>query len=64
MLKFIKHHMESIDGIAIYPIISFVIFFSLFVGVLIWVIRKDRQTVEALSQIPLDQPKSLDHEKA
>ncbi len=30
MLKFIKHHMDTIAGIGIYPVVSFVIFFSIF----------------------------------
>ena len=31
MLKFIKHNMETISGIEIYPIISLLIFFLFFV---------------------------------
>ena len=32
MLKFIKHHMDTISGIGIYPVLSFVIFFTFFLG--------------------------------
>ena len=44
MLKFVKQHMESISGIEIYPIISFLIFFVFFLLVGIWVftVRKDK----------------------
>lgn len=63
MLKYIKHNMETIDGIEIFPIISFLIFFSLFVGMLVYVIRKDRKTVEEISFLPLDN-QTADHEKA
>lgn len=54
MLKFIKGHMESIDGIAIYPIISFIIFFGFFIllGIGIYVQRKDY--FEKMSRLPLD----------
>ena len=31
MLKFIKGNLENIDGVAIYPIISLLIFFVFFV---------------------------------
>jgi len=54
MLKFIKGHMESIDGIAIYPVISFVIFFGFFLilGVAVFVQRNDY--FEKMSRMPLD----------
>lgn len=37
MLKFIKHNMETISGIEIYPIISLLIFFLFFIGLYVWV---------------------------
>lgn len=64
MLKFIKHNMETIDGIAIYPIISFLIFFTLFVGVLVYVVRKDKGTVREISMLPLDNNLNNQNEKA
>ena len=63
MLKFIKHHMETIGGIEIYPVISFLIFFTFFVLVLIYVIKADKKTINEIANIPLDQ-KDTDHEKA
>ena len=62
MLKFIKHHMETIIGIEIYPIISFIIFFTFFVLVLIYVIRADKHTISEMANLPLD-PKDADHEE-
>ncbi len=54
MLKFIKGHMESIDGIAIYPVISFVIFFAFFtiLGIVVFAQRKDY--FRQMSNLPLD----------
>lgn len=54
MLKFIKGHMESIDGIAIYPVISFVIFFAFFIllGVAVFMQRNDY--FDRMSEMPLD----------
>lgn len=54
--------METIDGIEIFPIISFVIFFTLFTIMLVYVIKKDRASVEEVSQLPLDNHKSSRHE--
>lgn len=54
MLKFIKHHMETIVGIEIFPLISFVIFFAFFIGLLIWVFWADKDYIKKMAQIPLD----------
>ncbi|MFT7197301.1 MAG: cytochrome c oxidase cbb3-type subunit 4 [Marinoscillum sp.] len=54
MLKFIKHHMETIVGIEIFPLISLVIFFSFFVGLFIYVVRADKKEIDEISKIPLD----------
>lgn len=54
MLKFIKGHMETIQGIEIYPIISLLIFFLFFVVLFWWVFTAKKDYVEEVSQIPLD----------
>jgi cytochrome c oxidase cbb3-type subunit IV len=54
MLKFIKHNMETILGIEIYPIISLLIFFIFFIGLTIWVFTYKKETINELSHIPLE----------
>lgn len=54
MLKFIKHHMEGIDGVAIYPIISLLIFFIFFVALFIWVGTAKKKYIEEVSNLPLE----------
>ncbi|MGY6560904.1 MAG: CcoQ/FixQ family Cbb3-type cytochrome c oxidase assembly chaperone [Luteibaculaceae bacterium] len=54
MLKFVKGHMESIFGIEIFPLISFVIFFTFFVGLIIYVITMKKNYVSEMSDMPLD----------
>ncbi len=54
MLKFIKQHMSSISGIEIYPVISFVMFFLFFVGILIWVWKGNKEFFKKMSDVPLD----------
>jgi len=54
MLKFIKHHMESIIGIEIYPLISFIIFFIFFTGLFVWVAYLKKEEVTQLSQLPFN----------
>ena len=55
MLKFIKHHAETIIGIEVYPIISFAIFFLFFLTLLLWVFRTNKQELDEIARIPLDQ---------
>jgi cytochrome c oxidase cbb3-type subunit 4 len=53
MFEQIKHNMETIEGVAIYPILSLLIFFSFFVGLGIWVFSYKNEKIEEMSQIPL-----------
>ena len=55
MLKFVKYHLATIDGVAIYPIISLSIFFTFFVALFWWVIKTRKSYIEKVSHLPLDQ---------
>ena len=57
MLKFIKHHMETIVGIEIYPIISFIIFFTFFIVVLAYLVIQRTEYFDKMSMMPLDEEK-------
>lgn len=54
MLKFIKGHMESIDGIEIYPLMSLLIFFTFFVALFWWVFTSKKAYIQEVSQLPLE----------
>ena len=54
MLKFIKGNLEQIDGVAIYPIISLLIFFIFFVALFWWVFTAKKDHIREVSNIPLD----------
>ncbi len=58
MLKFIKHHMETIAGIELYPLISFSIFFIFFTLLLVYMFKIDKKMVDEASRIPLDDKSS------
>ncbi|MBT4098102.1 MAG: CcoQ/FixQ family Cbb3-type cytochrome c oxidase assembly chaperone [Gemmatimonadetes bacterium] len=49
-----KEVLASIDGVAIYPIISLVIFFTFFVGLLAWFVLADRTRLQRFARLPLD----------
>ncbi len=55
MLKFVKHNLESISGIEIYPIISLLIFFIFFVGLYSWVYTYKKEKINELSQLPFSE---------
>lgn len=54
MLKFIKHNLEGIDGVEIYPIISLLLFFTVFITMLVFVMKLPKKNIDEISQLPLD----------
>ncbi|MAY83251.1 MAG: CcoQ/FixQ family Cbb3-type cytochrome c oxidase assembly chaperone [Flavobacteriales bacterium] len=54
MLKFIKHHMESIVGIEVFPLISFIIFFIFFITLFVWVALLRKDHINQLSNMPFE----------
>ncbi|MEH6680460.1 MAG: CcoQ/FixQ family Cbb3-type cytochrome c oxidase assembly chaperone [Sediminicola sp.] len=55
MLKFAKNYMESIEGIATYPMISLLIFFVFFVLLFWWVLSASKEHIKEVSEIPLEE---------
>lgn len=54
MLRFISHNFDGMEGIEIYPIISLLLFFMVFVTMLIIVIKMPKKNIDEISQLPLD----------
>ena len=54
MLKFVKEHMQTIDGVATYPMISLLIFFVFFSLLFWWVITARKEHIKEMGQLPLD----------
>jgi len=50
-----KHYFEQIEGIAVYPLISFGIFFLFFLGLLIWVLCVNKQYINTMREKPLEE---------
>ncbi len=63
MLKFIKHHMEGIDGVAIYPMISLLIFFVFFAILFWWVLKAKKGYITEVSKLPLENENPDTYEK-
>ena len=65
MLKFIKHNLEGIDGVEIYPIISLLLFFLVFITMIVFVFKLPKKRIDEVSQFPLDNDtniKEISHE--
>ena len=51
--------METIAGVAIFPILSLLIFFAFFVGLGIWVFSYKKEKITEMSQIPLNDNETI-----
>jgi cytochrome c oxidase cbb3-type subunit IV len=49
-----KNVLQSIDNIAIWPVISFVIFFLFFICLLWWVFTADKKLIEEMEKLPME----------
>ena len=54
MLKFVKGYMETIDGVATYPMISLLIFFVFFVILFWWLFTASKEYIKEVSELPID----------
>ncbi len=48
-----KNVLQSITGIEIFPMISFIIFFVFFLGLLLYVVLSDKNHLATMSELPL-----------
>lgn len=53
MLKFVKEHMASIDGIEAFPLFSFIIFFAFFLVLGVWVFTTSKEHINKMKKLPL-----------
>ena len=49
-----KNVLQAIDGIEIYPLISFSIFFVFFLGLIVYVALMDKKYAQAMSAVACD----------
>lgn len=63
MLKFIKHNMDTIIGIELFPLISFIIFFLFFIVLFLWVLKMKKSDVAVLAAMPLEENELASNKK-
>lgn len=49
-----KNVLQSIENIAIWPVISFVIFFAFFLCLLLWVFTTDKKIIDQMKALPME----------
>ncbi|MCF6181886.1 CcoQ/FixQ family Cbb3-type cytochrome c oxidase assembly chaperone [Lutibacter sp.] len=62
MLKFIRHNFDGMNGIEIYPIISLLLFFIVFVTMLIIVMNISKKRIDEVSNLPLEDDDTINKE--
>ncbi|MFM1929224.1 MAG: hypothetical protein RL387_552 [Bacteroidota bacterium] len=55
MFSFIKKYTETMQNANVYPIFSLIIFIAFFVGVLWYVKMMDKNEVDTIKNLPLEQ---------
>jgi len=60
-----KNVLQSIDNIAIWPVVSFIIFFLFFLCLLWWVFTTEKKHIDDMKQLPLQDaaPEKKDNKK-
>ena len=48
-----KNVLETIDGIQAYPLISLIVFVLFFLGIIVWVVKADKDHLNRMAAIPL-----------
>lgn len=51
-------HLNNIQGVSIYPLISLSIFFLFFVSLTIWALRADKKYLKKMGELPLEGEKN------
>lgn len=51
----IKDVLQSIGGIHVYPVISLILFMLSFSAVVVWAALQDKQKMQRMSKLPLDE---------
>lgn len=58
----ISEALSSIRNVAVYPVVTLLIFFTAFLGIVVWTVRLRKSEVVRMSRIPLDDSMGSEHE--
>ncbi len=60
----IRDVLQSAEGLALYPVISLIIFVLFFAILIIWIIRVDKNYIKKMSNLPLETDNKNDNNKS
>ena len=63
MIRFVKHYFEGIADVEIYPIISLLLFFIVFITMLIHVMKIPKTSIEKISNLPLEEDENINDDE-
>jgi hypothetical protein len=49
-----KNVLQAIEGIGIFPLISMLIFMTVFLAAIIWFFRADKEHLQRMAELPLE----------
>ena len=55
-----NNYLQAIEGVEIYPVIGLIIFLIVFISVVVWVMRIDKNYVREAERLPLDNENEVD----
>ena len=55
-----NNYLQAIEGVEIYPVIGLIIFLIVFISVVVWVMRIDKNYVREAERLPLDNDNEVD----
>lgn len=50
-----SNYFTSIENVSVFPIIGLMVFLPIFIGIVIWVYKKDKPYMEKLANIPFQE---------
>ncbi len=56
----ISNYLQSIEGVAIYPLFSLFVFVIFFIAVTVWVFSVKKEYIKKMSELPLDSSERSD----
>ncbi|MGB5107352.1 MAG: cbb3-type cytochrome c oxidase subunit 3 [Candidatus Zixiibacteriota bacterium] len=58
----ISEALSAIRDVAVYPVVTLLIFFTAFLGIVVWTLRLRKSEVVRMSRLPLDETMGSEHE--
>lgn len=55
-----NNYLQAIEGIEIYPVIGLIIFLIIFISVVVWVMKVDKNYISKAERLPLDNDNEVD----